>query len=174
MIWNRATKADHGHKNDNSDPPPSSPTPSPTKSRKNEALSIVFQHMIDPISNDNSWLFFKSAYGKSSVCRPYQEATKVIPTEGDVDNPPWPGGTCSMNNLIDGVECDYLNDGSNPGALFCQNWDAPPPTETEGPLPKNRTIECKEEVRRWDHGAEICSDGGDIFVAHHPVVSCDW
>jgi hypothetical protein len=186
VIWNGANKAAHGDDDDddddddssnNSNPPAPSPVASPTPSRKGKALSIVYQYVRDTISNDNSWLFFKSDYGTSSVCHPMQQAMRVLPAGGDTDlvnNPPWPGGTYKMNDLIKGVECDYLNNGANSGALFCQDWDAPPPKAGEGPLPKNVKITCKEEVKRWVDGAEICSEGGDNFVAHHPVVSCDW
>jgi hypothetical protein len=183
VIWNGATKDDHKHVSanepDDSEPPQSSPVPEPppTPSRKDKALSIIFQSVMDGISNDNSWLFFKGDYGESSVCRPFKDALKIEPAGSDsamVDNPPWPGGTYVLNDLVDGVKCAYLNDGSNPGALWCQNWDALPPTESQGPLPLDVIINCKEEVRRWDHGAEVCEEGGIISVAHHPVVSCDW
>lgn len=177
VIWNGADEAAHGHDDDeespnNSAPPQFSPEPPPTPSRKNKALSVIFQEYMDGVYTENSWLFFKSDYGTPSLCHPDVEATKTVRVgEGDVvDNPPWPGGTYEMNDLIDGVDCDYLNDGANPGSLWCQDWDA----ESEGPLPKDTEIKCKEEEQRGSYEAKVCSDGPDIRIEHHAVVTCDW
>ena len=182
VIWNGADAAAHGDDDDDespndSDPPPSSPPPPSKPSRKNKALSIIFQRYFDGVWTDNSWLFFESDYGKSSVCRDEKQATRSEPAGDDYDmvkNPPWPGGTYEMNDLIDGVECDYLNDGTNPGSLWCQDWDAPSPEDSEGPLPKDLEIKCKEEEVRWKSEAESCSLGPLINRDHHAVVTCDW
>ncbi|KAH6883067.1 peptidase S8/S53 domain-containing protein [Alternaria rosae] len=178
VIWNGADAAAHGDDGDDdspndSDPPPSSPVPSPTPSRKNKTLSIIFRKYEEQVYRENSWLFFKGDYGTSSVCRPDMEATRTVLVGGDgyvVDNPPWPGGTYEMDDLIDGVNCDYLNDGTTPGSLWCQDWDA----ESEGPLPKDLEIQCKEEEVRSRSGAEVCPPGPLMFIEHHAVVTCDW
>ena len=179
VIWNGATKADHGDDDDDDESPndssPTSPSPVPsaTPSRKNKALSIIFQNYIDEISNENTWLFFNSDYGESSECRLDTQAMKTVPADGNVDNPPWPAGTYEMGNLIDSSSCDYLNDGTNPGSLWCQDWDAPPTKQGEPALPKDREIKCKAEEVRYKSGAEGCSDSM-MGIYRHAVVTCDW
>ncbi|KAI4962164.1 hypothetical protein J4E86_001196 [Alternaria arbusti] len=183
VIWNGATKADHGDDDDDDDdddespndssPTSPSPVPSATPSRKNKALSIISQNYIDDISNENTWLFFNSDYGESSECRLDTQAMKTVPADGNVDNPPWPAGTYEMGNLIDSSSCDYLNDGTNPGSLWCQDWDAPPTKQGEPALPKDREIKCKAEEVRYKSGAEGCSDSM-MGIYRHAVVTCDW
>jgi hypothetical protein len=149
-----------------------SPAPAPTPERRNKAISIIMQHLIDPISNEVSWQFFASDYGVSSLCHPYQEAALSVTIDGpsDTDNPAWPGGTFTLHNL-DEVDCDYKNDRSNAGALWCQDRNEAKPEN--GEKEKKVMISCREEDRRWDHEAKICSEG-DLSLAHHPVVICDW
>lgn len=181
VIWNGADAAAHGDDDDDGDdespddsvPPPSSPAPPPKPSRKNKALSIIYQNYIDDISNENTWLFFNSDYGESSECRLDTQAMKTVPADGNVDNPPWPAGTYEMGNLIDSSSCDYLNDGTNPGSLWCQDWDAPPTKQGEPALPKDREIKCKAEEVRYKSGAEGCSDSM-MGIYRHAVVTCDW
>jgi hypothetical protein len=176
MIWNGATEKDHNSaqpEGAESQPEPLDPEPtaSPAPERRNKALSIIMQHLIDPISNEVSWQFFASDYGVSPLCHPYQEAALSVTIDGpsDIDNPAWPGGSYTLRNL-DGMDCDYLNDGSNPGALWCQDRNEAKPENGEE---KKVMISRREEDRRWDHKAEICSEG-DLYLAHHPVVTCDW
>jgi hypothetical protein len=187
VVWNGATKDIHDdaeedivedlpdtdeEEEEQPEPTPQrtvEPDPAPTPERRNKALSIIMQHLIDPISNELSWQFFASDYGVSSLCRPYQEAALSVTIDGpsDIDSPAWPGGT----STFDEVDCDYMNDDSNPGALWCQDRnDAKPENGEKG---KKIMILCRDENRRWDHGTEVCSEG-DLYRTHHPVVTCDW
>jgi hypothetical protein len=67
MIWNGATEKEHNGAQPEGagsqpGPGPSDPEPTPASAseRRNKALSIIMQHLIDPISNEVSRQFFAS------------------------------------------------------------------------------------------------------------------
>ena len=141
-------------------------------SRQNKALSIIYQHWVDETgSKINSWLFVPGDYGVDRVCAAEDQAQKMVSAPGDDDtvvNPPWPGGTFELNSLH-GLECEYKNDGTNPGALFCQDWDS----DKKGP--KNRKTQCKIDPVGAVQRAENCKKGGKEKEDRcHRVVTCDW
>jgi hypothetical protein len=143
MIWNGATEDNHRHPQPEGteyEPEPSDPGPTPAPELRNKVLSIIMQSYIDPILSESSWQFFASDYGVSSLCHESREAVLSVTLDGspNVNNPPWPGGGFVLPNL-DGMYCDYLNDGSNPGALWCHDR-----TERS----KKVMISCREEDRK--------------------------
>ncbi|KAL6166153.1 hypothetical protein ACJQWK_07513 [Exserohilum turcicum] len=137
---------------------PSGPPP------RSKALSIIYQDLVTSNSVVKSWLFFAGDFGKSSACRKSREAIKKVDgISGDATNPPWPGGTYTLNNLH-GMECDYKNDGTNAGALWCKEGAS---------AGKNKKIQCEEEATKRVKKFEICpADHG--YVMHHRVVKCEW
>ena len=95
---------------------------------------------------------------------------KVKNAPGGMEQPPWPGGTYTLN--LFGVECDYKNDGTSAGALYCME-ELPPLLPTMPPvMAKTRRISCLSETTRWNKG-EICERGA-IEIARHKVVFCSW
>ena len=159
-------------------PVPVIPPGPPPPVRQNKALSIIFQHLTSSAikMNDKSWLFFTGDYGKSSACRDMKEAIKRVPVlSGSVENPPWPGGTYTLN-LFD-LECDYKNNGNSAGALWCNEEQTSSSEIASGgapPLAKTRRIPCKEELTRWSGKAEACGHSALLDIARYRVVTCDW
>jgi hypothetical protein len=166
MIWNGATKEDHDNaKETNAVPQPSSPSnvPPPPPPKKTKALSVILQNYIDEITNENTWLFFATDPGVSALCRNEKDAVAKFPAGGGasmIDNPPWPGGTFKVT--IDGMKCEYKNDGSNPGALWCDGRD--------------NAISCqvKDSKDKGKKGTKDCGLKIIWSLEQHPVVFCEW
>jgi hypothetical protein len=163
VIWNGATKENHKNAEANQfsapapDPAPSQLTTPPPPT---QALSIILQNYIDEISNTNSWLFFFTAVGVSALCKSDKEAVLQSSTADDpamVDNPPWPGGTFPLK--LDGMDCEYKNDGGNPGALWCNG--------------RSDAIPCRMDLLKGVEKGKVC-DQGLWTIAQHPVVLCEW
>jgi hypothetical protein len=169
MMWNGATKEDHDNaKEANAKPQPSPissppPPPPPSSPKKTKALSVILQNYIDEISNENTWLFFATDQGVSALCNDDKNAVAKYPTGGGpsmIDNPPWPGGTFEM--AIDGMKCQYKNDGSNHGALWCDG--------------KSGAIACQEDSakNKGKEGTKACGPKIMWSIEQHPIVFCEW
>jgi hypothetical protein len=133
-------------------PQPPTTTPPPEPPKKSKALSIIFQNYIDEASNMNSWLFFRTDIGVSKLCEKDDKASLKVDAgnsdPGLYEHPGWPGGTYPLK--IDGTDCKYMNDGSNVGALFCDD--------------KKDPIECKEDGRIKGKGKSVIWDFG-LFIS---------
>ncbi|KAF2687475.1 hypothetical protein K458DRAFT_401982 [Lentithecium fluviatile CBS 122367] len=132
----------------------------PTPSAKSKALSVIFQNYGDESNYINLWIFITTDIGVSAMCRNSTEAVSVQKAPNDlnlVKNPPWPGGTFEMT--IEGLgDCEYKNDGSNTGALWCSG----------------RGISCQEDDLRQSGQAQFCPNLDIWGFSHHPVVFCEW
>jgi hypothetical protein len=160
VIWNGATKEDHKSVGANQENPPSPQPSPPAPAPPTKAISIILQNYIDEVANTNSWLFFTTSIGVSVLCRSEKDAISQVPTADDpamVDNSPWPTGTFPLR--LDGMDCEYKNDGTNPGALWCKGRDGP--------------IGCKEDDLRWSKKGKEC-DSGLWSITQHPVAFCEW
>jgi len=145
-----------------SPPPPPSPPAPPAPPPKSKALSIILQNYIYEAANENSWLFFTTSIGVSVLCHSDKDAISKAKTADDpslVENPPWPGGIFPLK--LDGMDCDYKNDGTNPGALWCNNGG------------DNKVIACQQDDLRWS-GKENECETGLWHISQHPVVFCEW
>jgi hypothetical protein len=159
IIWNGAKEEDHKNAGANGLSNPSSPPSPPPQAPKTKALSIILQNYIDESSNDMTWLFFATDYGASVLCHSDKKAllkTKAARAT-DIDNPPWPGGTYQLK--LDGMNCEYKNDGTNAGALWCK--------ERNGP------ITCKADDMRAAKKSKVC-DAALWRIEQHAVVACEW
>ena len=165
MIWNGAGEQDHKNAGANgllpngnpATPPQTQPPPAP---KKTKALSIILQNIITEIDNTNNWLFLLTDQGQSALCSNDKNNKPVLttPAGGDpsmVDNPPWPGGSYPFK--IDGMDCEYKNDGQNAGALWCK--------EKNG-----QAISCYADEMKDKKEDKTC----DIGVYEHAVVYCEW
>ena len=165
MIWNGAKEEDHksaGANGLSSTAPPPAPPPA---HKKTKALSIIYQSYVDELGKlSNTWLFFETNQGVSAVCTSEDKAKAKFPTKGDVrtvDNPPWTGGTYAVKGL-DGMDCEYKNDGHDTGALWCEGRDV---------------ISCREDAAKGKgHDGTMDCDPKAIMKIHkqHPVVFCEW
>ncbi len=118
IIWNGATENNHKRLSIDSSP------------QATKALSIIMQnHFLQNTKgveiNDNSWLFFETNKGQSALCQQETDAPLRTPRDknANVNNPPWPGGTYNLR--INDMECQYKNNGANPGALWCNGNNVP-------------------------------------------------
>ena len=78
------------------------------------------------------------------------------PSKGGV--PTWPAGTFDFKDLH-GMDCQYKNDGSNAGALWCGGRDGP--------------ISCQADNMRWDKDMKHCEENGPQRY-HQALVYCEW
>jgi hypothetical protein len=149
---------------DASTTPPSALTPKPGKSLSIAMVSSVNSHAGFAIV-DSNWNFYTTTVGKAVGSCGETEGEKLIPEEGstdvklppdvagNTDNPPWPWGSFKLK--VEGEECEYKNDSTNPGRLFC---------------PK-REISCVEDnMKSKKEGSLRCSSG----VFFHAVIYCDF
>lgn len=149
---------------DGSTTPPPELTPKPGKSLSIAMVSGVNSHAGWAVV-DSTWNFFTTPVGKAVGSCGETEGEKLTPEEGstsvkvppevagNTDNPPWPGGSFKLK--IEGEECEYKNDYTNPGRLFC---------------PK-REISCVEDgMKSKKEGSLRCGDR----VFFHAVVYCDF
>lgn len=158
MIWNGAAKEDHQNAGANGGDVPPPPTQAPPPVLRNKALAIIIRNTITEADNINEWLFYLTNKGTSKVCdkgKPILTA-KAPGGPSVADNPPWPGGTYELMDL-DGMKCEYKNDGSSAGALWCDGRGA---------------IPCSADSLRavGEKGTKQCGLG----VYDHPVVFCEW
>jgi hypothetical protein len=154
VVWNGAKEEDHKSSGANGYSDSQAPT-------KTKTLQVLLQNFIDPIGNVNAWVFYTADIGVSALCRNEKDAVGNFPAEdgaGLVDNPPWPGGSYKMK--VEGMDCEYKNNGNDAGALWCNGRDA---------------ISCKEEEAKGkgEKGSKVC-ETGDTSRTQHPVVVCDW
>jgi len=138
------------------------PTPPASTPPQTKALSINLQNYIDQIGNVNKWFFYATDRGVSALCGKEKDAVaSFLAQDGAtlIDNPPWPGGTFKVK--VDGMDCEYKNDGTNAGALWCSGRGA---------------ISCQEEHAKGkgEKGSKVCENNGDSSRSQHPVVFCEW
>ncbi|KAH7347071.1 peptidase S8/S53 domain-containing protein [Pyrenochaeta sp. MPI-SDFR-AT-0127] len=164
-IWNGAGEEDHKNSGASSlltitnpaTPPLQNDAPLPPKTK---ALSIILQNVITEADNINQWLFHLTNQGQSALCRNDKNNKPVYtaPAKSDpgmVDNPPLPGGIYPIK--IDGMDCEYKNNGQNTGALWCK--------EKNG-----QAIPCNADSMMGTKEGKKC----DLGVYEHAVVYCEW
>lgn len=156
---------------DNSIPAPApAPPPSSTPSGPTKAMSIVLEEYIHDLPPTTmEWVFFATEFGKDATCDK-NGATRLKDISGPlnfgddanlgmVDNPPNPAGTFKLN--VHGEDCEYSNDNSNPGGLFCGD----------------KKYDCHDDPNRGggDGATKEClGKGGFEQILHHPVITCEW
>jgi hypothetical protein len=72
-------------------------------------------------------------------------------------NAPWPISTQPLK--IDNMECEYKNNGENPGALWCKG--------------RKDAISCYEEHAKKDKQPMYCGNG-DGEIARRLMAYCEW
>jgi hypothetical protein len=177
MIWNGAGENEHRSASGNSISTPSAapePTVKPTPSasslpKPTKALSVILQRQnvgqftfgTFDRNYENKWLFFETDVGVAPGCRLEKESL-ANPEAGIgaqmIYDAPWPSITQSLK--IDGMECEYKNDGQNPGALWCQG--------------RKEAITCYEEKAKAS-GEEpaFCSNDGSSERRRKPIAYCE-
>jgi hypothetical protein len=174
MIWNGAAQEDHHSSGANGQeaPPrdePTAPTPTPP-AQKTKALSIILQKSTifnligSSVSSRWSWRFYATDQGVSVLC---EENVKLLldreTEKGDprdkFKHPPYPAGSFPVGKLVEGVDCDYKNDGQgNAGALWCGQ----------------RRIECQaDSMKDTAKDMKPCDKNGPS-ISQHAVVFCEW
>jgi hypothetical protein len=119
-------------------------TGSSSRPSSGKALSIVMIKQVNSHSRgasiDNTWHFYTTKVGHAIECRENTDVVQELTSQGP-SNPSlsskvnsedllWPAGIYRLN--IEGEDCDYKCDGTNPGRLFC---------------PK-KEISCKEDSKK--------------------------
>lgn len=103
--------------------PNTTPAPKPGKLLSIAMVSSVNSHPGG--ANVGSWNFYTTTTGKTVGSCGETEGEKLTLGDGstnanvagDINNPPWPGGSFKLK--IEGEQCEYKNDGTNPDRLFC-------------------------------------------------------
>ncbi|KAF1828489.1 hypothetical protein BDW02DRAFT_615419 [Decorospora gaudefroyi] len=116
-------------------------------------LSIVLSNFIDESHYNDAWYFHVIKGGESAVCRPNDQAISSVSAWNNpsIENPPWPGGTFPLK--VDELgNCEYKNDGSDPGALWCGE----------------KAMPCHEDESK-SGSSQVCSDKY-YKTSEHPVV----
>ena len=100
---------------------------------------------------------YETPVGQSALCKPANETVaKWSAADGAFMSwPAWPSGTFDIN--VDGMECQYKNDGTNPGALWCKNQAGP--------------FKCYKDDKLDKKDGKYC-DGARIY--QQPYVYCQW
>jgi hypothetical protein len=99
-------------------PPPDDPEPTgPTKQ-----LAVLSSYIPGALTLD--WLFLTADYQKGVECRddllrPFDTVPWDFSGTGAQDGSTFPSGTRDLDLEIDGQKCKYMNDGDDPGALWC-------------------------------------------------------
>lgn len=154
MIWNGAGKTQHDNAVD-------------TNKIANKALSIVLQRAVvsgpsstGPLAILNEWLLFEGPRGQPAGCRPEKEAwrERIDTKERTIDNAPWPKVSIKLSKL-DGMECEYKNDGQSPGALWCKERIKP--------------IRCYEDKAKKDKSPLTCVQGS-FGTERRATAYCEW
>ncbi len=106
---------------------PAAPSPTPTPSSTSapppltRALGIVIEapDSYDAESHpETAWLFFTTDYGHTVDCRADTDTVLNFARPENLDQPAvYPGGTYDLK--LDGKDCQYKNDGTNSGRIFC-------------------------------------------------------
>jgi hypothetical protein len=173
MIWNGAGEKEHqsaGADGVSTEPPkPSAPPtpPSPPPAQPSKALAVIlqrelisdYQYVTSPIYK-NRWLFYETDRGVAPGCRDEKDALANAEVGRDskmIFNAPWPSITQPVK--VDNMECEYKNNGQNPGALWCKG--------------RNDAITCYEDQAKKDKDPTYCRNGpGEI--ARRPTAYCEW
>jgi len=131
------------------------------------ALSIAMVTQINShsggASSNNEWHFYSTPVGHAVGCNwqsgsvqevaPQGPSDTKLPSSIDSNSLPWPGGEYKLT--IDGADCVYKNDRSNPGRLFCPN----------------REIVCEEDSQKSSsEGMLECNS----YTFSHAAVYCDF
>jgi hypothetical protein len=175
-IWNGAGENEHRSAGadgvSNPIAPPSTisnPSPStPQPAQASKALSVILQRTligergpwVTSPNYENKWLFYETDRGVPPGCKPEKDA-RTNPKAGDdgkmIMNAPWPSITQPLH--IDGMDCQYMNNGQNPGALWCNG--------------RNDAITCYEENAKKEEQPTYCVNGSGE-MARRPTAYCEW
>ncbi|PVH93640.1 hypothetical protein DM02DRAFT_695367 [Periconia macrospinosa] len=140
---------------------PTSSGPSKGKAMSIAMVATVNSHAGGATVN-SEWHFFTTSVGKAVGSCGETDGQQLIPTGGsnvhisgkpDSENPPWPAGIYNLN--IEGKDCEYKCDGTNPGRLFCGD----------------KQIPCTEDsMKSKPEGKLKCGSRTSL----HAVVYCDF
>jgi hypothetical protein len=148
---------------------PPAPPPAVTPSVKTKALSIVLAEYwtYDPfpetyVFESLGWVFLASDIGKEGSCyvngatglKTINGPLKVQGKVETINDPPSPAGTFQLN--VHGEDCEYRNDNTNAGGLFCGD----------------KKYDCHDDVNRRG-GVGATKECSSEFY-HHPVITCEW
>jgi hypothetical protein len=141
--------------------------PTPTKTK---AISVVLEYWLRP-DNEHTmeWVFYANDIGAKAVCDK-NGATRLSTIEGplsydglpaDVQFPKYPAG--DFNLVAHDDECEYKNDGTNPGALFCAN----------------SRYDCYDDPdkSKGEEGRQYCTPTDTptpSIITQNPMVYCEW
>jgi hypothetical protein len=168
MIWNGAGEREHQSAGaDGVDAEPPTP-PSPPPAQASKALAVILQReLISPAVSSgfsliykNRWLFYQTDRGVPIGCMDEKDALANAKVGGDakmIFNAPWPSITQSLK--IDNMECEYKNNGENPGVLWCKG--------------RKDANTCYEEHAKKDKDPKYCRNG-DGEIARRPTAYCEW
>lgn len=155
-ITNRLNKIIAGFGN-----PSSSSKPSKGKSLSIAMMSVVNSHS-GSASLDSEWGFFTTSVGKAVGSCGETDGEKLVPQgpsnhkiSGNVnlENPQWPAGIFKLK--IEGQDCEYKCDGTNPGRLFCPG----------------KQISCTEDTLKSKAEGKLKCGSRGFF---HAVAYCDF
>lgn len=133
--------------------------------KRGNSLSIAMVSTVNSHSGSadisSTWNFYTTTVGKAVGSCGETDGEKITPGEGssdvrlsgDLENPPWPGGSFKLK--IGGEDCEYKNDGTNPGRLFC---------------PKKQIVCREDHMKSKKEGSVRCGARGYF----HPVAYCDF
>jgi hypothetical protein len=121
-------------------------------------ITIIYRSLVDMTYAENDWYVYQTTGAESALCKPADQtvAKWSAPDGGWLSNvPAWPHGTFDIN--VDGMECQYKNDNSNAGALWCKGREGP--------------IGCSKDDALDKREGKYC-DGSRIY--QQPYVNCEW
>jgi hypothetical protein len=130
----------------------------PDKDTDTKAISIIYRSKVEGTYAENDWYVYQTPVGVSALCKPEdQTIAKWSADDGAwLSNvPAWPTGTFDIN--VDGMECQFKNDNTNPGALWCKG--------------RSDAISCYKDSKLDKKEGKYCH-GGRIF--QQPYVYCQW
>jgi hypothetical protein len=126
-----------------------------------KSISIIYRSSVDKNWAENDWYVYQTPVDVSALCNPADQTVAKWPAD---DGPwptvlpsgaPWPAGIFDIT--VDGMDCQYKNDNTDPGALWCKG--------------RSSAISCWEDPRLDEKEGKFC-DGGRIY--QQPYVYCTW
>jgi hypothetical protein len=118
-----------------------------------KTISIILRSDVQGTYSYNDWYVYFVPAGTSAICKPADQTVAKwnAPDGGWPSGPQWANGIHGVN--VDGMSCEYKNDNTNAGALWCSG--------------RNGAIPCYKSGTP----GKYC-DGGRIY--HEPNVYCQW
>jgi hypothetical protein len=123
-----------------------------------KAISIIYRSKVDTTWAENDLYVYQTTVSVPALCRPADQTIAKWSADDGVwlsNVPAWPGGIFDIN--VNGMQCQYENGNTNPGALWCKGRSSPISCYKDPSLDKK---ECKYR------------DGKRIY--QQPYVYCQW